>query len=167
MSELRYGIDLGSGGLITDKETIAKLRKQPPLLPTDILKIAGFYRGYETNRPLAEHLELVALTQIVGDPDKELQASIRNSLTKSAAAEKRTLSAQDFDLEDLLDAADDEGPKDGFDFFFIKLHPITSDLNLIVETNEKQEQYHVIGVSPDLDKLPHPKQRVRRARRKA
>ncbi len=168
MSELKCEIDLGSGGLIRDKETLEKLRELPQLLPTDILKLAGFYRGYQTNRPLAEHLALVAFTQMVGDPDERLQESIRASLIQKAHAEQRTLSNQDLDLEDAFDAFTDEGPNDTFDFFFIKLSPIAeTGLNLLVETNEKQERFYVIGVSPDLDKLPHAKQRVRRVRRKA
>lgn len=156
MSELKQGIELGSGGLIVDKEVIARLRELPPLPPTDVLRLAAFYKGYQTNRPLADHLALVALMRIVGDPDKELQANINNVLVNTAKSANRPLAAQG-SLEDVFDAFSDEGPDDHFDFFLIKQLPIgDSDLNLLVETTERQERFYVIGVSPDVDKLPRP-----------
>src|SRR5947209_18145119 len=65
-------IVLGPGGLIREVEANEKLleeiRKAPALSATDLLKLATFFRAYMTNTPLADHLDLIALRQLVNEP---------------------------------------------------------------------------------------------------
>jgi hypothetical protein len=60
---------LGPGGLIrnvdANKEILEEIQRTRLLPPIELLALANFYRGYETNTPLGDHLELIALRQII------------------------------------------------------------------------------------------------------
>src|SRR5690242_19542632 len=66
-------IVLGPGGLIlkvkANEKLLKKIRATQPLPSPDLLTLADFFRRYMTDVPLGDHLELVALRQIIYVPD--------------------------------------------------------------------------------------------------
>jgi hypothetical protein len=154
-------IALGPGGLIRDVEANEKLleeiRKTPQLSPTDLLKLTIFFRGYMTNTPLADHLELVALRQLVNEPRAQ------EALT-TAGYNIRSIIALDSDaLEDsnwpiVGDSGRDEGPSDFS--IFLKVQRVSySGVGLLIETpvvkeSHRRQRHYIIGVAPDPASLP-------------
>jgi hypothetical protein len=154
-------IVLGPGGLIRDVEANEKLleeiRNAPQLSSIDLLKLTIFFRGYMTNTPLADHLELIALRQLVNEP------SAQEALT-TAGYNIRSLIALDSDsLEDsnwpiVGDSGRDEGPSDFS--IFLKVQRVSySGVGLLVETpvvkeGHRRQRHYIIGVAPDPASLP-------------
>src|SRR3989442_9810360 len=111
MARADFGVALGPGGEILDvpanKELLEEIRKTPPLPPADLLKLGRYYRGYETNEPLGNHLELVALLNLVND--SEIKEGALRALVRNAAASRPTAAVQaSWDWEDVLDCGADE-----------------------------------------------------------
>ncbi len=156
-------IVLGPGGLIRNVEAneklLEKIRKAPPLSATDLLKLATFFRGYMTNTPLADHLDLVALRQLVNEP------CAQEALTTAGHA-IRTIAPMSIPnpadwIEDLSDGGRDESkPGEPPPTLFLKLQRVSySGVGLLIETpfvNEKREgkRHYIIGVAPEPASLP-------------
>jgi hypothetical protein len=142
-------IAFGPGGLIRDvpenRKLLEEIREAPLLSSTDLLKLAGFYRGYSTNQELANHLALIGLAKLVSDPE------IREALTKTSA-----LPASLWDVaEDSFDGVP-EG-RESSDDSFLLLPDVqwvsVSGIGLLIETPRRrrhhEKRHYVIGVSPD------------------
>lgn len=161
-------ITFGRGGEILDvpknEELLAQIRATPVLEPKELLKLAKFYQGYATNRPLAEHIALVALMKLVTDPgvEKAMATAINPSgeLTTAKIAGANADDLEDYDdPEDVWGAAigqpNDDDTVEG-QRFVIRRVPI-SGIELLIETpqhkSHHKDRYYVIGVSPDPDSL--------------
>jgi hypothetical protein len=156
-------IVLGPGGLIRNVEAneklLEKIRKAPQLSATDLLKLATFFRGYMTNMPLADHLDLVALRQLVNEP------CAQEALTTAGHAVRRIApmsipNPADW-IEDLDGApSNDQGSNEPPPTIFLKLQRVSySGVGLLIETpflNEKRggKRHYIIGVAPDPASLP-------------
>src|SRR2546421_8340963 len=137
-------IVLGPGGLICDVEAneklLEKLRKTRQLSATDLLKLVTFFRGYITNMALADHLELVALRQLVSEPCAQ-EALTTAGHTIRSIAPMSMFNWADF-FEDLDGAPNnDQGPNEPPANILLEYHWIShSGVGLLIETpffNEK------------------------------
>ena len=150
------------GGEILDvpenKELLAQIRATPVLEPKELLKLAKFYQGYATNRPLAHHLAQVARMKLVTEPDVE--RALRTAINLSGKIiTAKTASARADDPEDFWElffgqSIDDPGERQ---HWLIRQVPI-SGIDLLIETPQHKghhkDRYYVIGVSPDANSLP-------------
>ena len=84
MSECRYQGTLGPGGLVRDERLLKEIQETRPLPPTSLRRLAEYFIAYPTNRTLGEHLALIALTRIVGDP--EIKHAVRSVVTRQNVA---------------------------------------------------------------------------------
>ena len=157
MAKADLKVTLGPGGEILEvpgnEELLAEIRETPVLPPADLLKLGAFYKGYSTNEPLGNHLELVALLDIVND--LAIQKDTLQVLMRTAAAAGRPLAppedSSDF-WEDFFDCNSDEAGERGGSCFFIRLIPLPhTNLGMLIETPNRKDQkksYFVIGISP-------------------
>ncbi len=165
MSERAFDerIAFGPGGLILEddernRELLARLRKTRPLPSEALLKLAVFYKAFPTNESLGNHLALLALSDD-HIPQQKLFAEYASAF---------------FALEDLFDAfgaatregsAVHEARERGARIRLSVRQVPVSGIGLLIETLDVQddnpdEQHSfnfVIGVSPDIDRLPSPK----------
>jgi hypothetical protein len=150
-------VKLGPGGEILEvpenEELLEEIRETPVLPPADLLNLGVFYKGYSTNEPLGNHLELVALLNIVND--SAIQEDILQVLMRTAAAAGRPLAppenSSDY-WEDFFDCSSDEKTERGGSCFHIRFIPLpNTNLGLLIETPNRKDQkksYFVIGISP-------------------
>src|SRR5579859_148534 len=160
MSECKPERVLGPGGLVRDEVLLREINETKPLPPTDIIKLAVFYKAYETNRVLGDHLALIALRQIVGNPGikQEVEHVVMES---SQVAGKPLQSAEQwwdpFEDTDGVQETYEKGD-DPFGSAQIRLLPASRGLNYLVETPThkpgKKAKHYIIGVSPDPASLP-------------
>jgi hypothetical protein len=139
-------IAFGPGGLIQEddpvnQELLERIHKTDPLSSETLLKLAAFYTEYPTNKPLGDHLALIALTKLGNDADVY---QLLASKTSYAAAN----SLRDF-LEDFWDGGRDESQEPAY----IRMPDVWSipfsGVGLLIETGlQRLEGYYVIGVSP-------------------
>lgn len=160
MSEYEPESVLGPGGLVRDERLLKEINATKPLPSSDILKLGRFYKGYETNRVLGDHLTLVALTQIIGDPG--LKQEIGQTVARSSMAGGIT----DFTYQDLLDLIEDsdgaqeggEKNDDAFGASQVRFLPLSHGLGLLIETPPHKKgshpRHYVIGASPNPNSLP-------------
>ena len=129
-----------------------EIRETPPLPPAALLKLGAYYQGYETNVPLGNHLELVAMFNLASNP--EIQECILKALVGTAAAGRSTVTVEDsFDWEDFFDCGSDESTEKGGSCFLVRFIPFSNtNLGLLVETPQSKQHKradYVIGVSPE------------------
>ncbi len=147
-------IAFGPGGLILEndernRELLAQLRETPPLPSEALLKLAVFYKAFPTNVSLGNHLALLALSD-----DHIPQQTLFPEYARAF-----------FALEDLADGFSDEGRERGARILLSVRQVPVSGIGLLIETLDVQddnpEEQHsfnfVIGVSPDINRLPSPK----------
>jgi hypothetical protein len=157
-------IVLGPGGLIRDVEANEKLleeiRKARQLSATDLLKLATYFRGYITNMALADHLELVALRQLVNEPRAQ------EALTTPGHVGRSTAPMTMFNWADFFEDIDgapnnDRGPNEPPANILLEYHWIShSGVGLLIETpfldeKRRRKRYYIIGVSPNPARLPN------------
>ena len=161
-------IAFGRGGEILDvpenEELLEQIRTAPVLEARELLKLAKFYQGYATNRPLANHLALVALMKLVSDPgvEKAMTTAINpaGKIITAKITSANVADSEDYDdVEDYWEAAlgqsndDDSGESQ---HWFIRRVPI-SGVELLIETPQHKgyhkDRYYVIGISPDSNSL--------------
>ncbi len=153
MPDFNERIAFGPGGLILEndernRELLAQLRKTRPLPSEALLKLAVFYKAFPTNVSLGDHLALLALSDD-HIPQQKLFAEYASAF---------------FALEDLFDAFSDEARERGARIRLSVRQVPVSGIGLLIETLDVQydnpdEQHRfnfVIGVSPDIDRLPPP-----------
>ena len=164
-------IQLGPGGVIlnvkANEKLLKEIRKTQPLPSPDLLNLADFFRRYMTDVPLGDHLELVALRQIIYEPNV-LQAFIAagyaaNSLPAlNPQAEDTSGEAEDSWIPFIGDGGGDESkdwpePPPHVDRHFVRDTWISfSGVGLLVEIvyyrakdGNRKKRYYIIGVSPD------------------
>ncbi|HZU03889.1 MAG TPA: hypothetical protein VFA10_29770 [Ktedonobacteraceae bacterium] len=157
-------IVLGPGGLIRDvganEELLEKIRKTPPLPPTDLLKLATFFRGYPTNAPLGDHLELIALRYLINEPGAQ------EALTRAGYAVHPMGVPNPADFwEDAPPPIGDGGIGEGNrgeppPTIFMKIQRVSySGVGLLIETpfledDDQRQSHYIIGVAPDPASLP-------------
>jgi hypothetical protein len=146
-------IQLGPGGLIlhvpANEELLEKIRRKDPLLPPDLVNLADFFRVYMTNVPLGNHLELVALRQLISEP------GIQKALRATSYAD-RVLLAYNYDPPEWLEIfGEDADPPDESQSAQVKWISL-SGVGLLIEiayyrtkNGKRRKHYHIIGVSPD------------------
>jgi hypothetical protein len=160
-SEDRTRIKLGPGSQILEdapenEELFAQIKNTEPVTALDLLKLALFYRSYPTNRPLADHLALLALGQIIELPS--LQEAVKAAFLASQQS-------QNDGLDQFLDNLFGYDPRDPEDkdrpqfavFTQTVLWVLFSGIGLLIESQttvsktdeEEITHYYVIGVSPD------------------
>ena len=156
-------IVLGPGGLIRDVEANEKLleeiHKAPPLSATDLLKLATFFRGYMTNTPLADHLDLIALRQLVNEPCAQEALTTAGHAIHSIAPMSIPNPADFF--EDWDGAPNrDQGPNEPPPTLFLELQRVSYfGVGLLIETpfvkgSRRKKSHYIIGVAPDPASLP-------------
>jgi hypothetical protein len=160
-------IVLGPGGLIRDVEANEKLleeiHKAPALSATDLLKLATFFRAYMTNAPLADHLDLIALRQLVNEP------CAREALTTAGYAIRSIAPMSIANPADLVEdapfwpgdnAGDERHSGEPPPNIFLKLQRVSySGVGLLIETpfvkgSRRKKSHYIIGVAPDPASLP-------------
>jgi hypothetical protein len=156
------GIAFGPGGRILEndgrnEELLARLRETPPLRSEALLKLAVFYNAFPTNASLGDHLALLALSD-----DRVPQQTLFANHARAG-----------FALEDLFDAFGAATPEGSGRHearergarirLSVRQVPV-SGIGLLIETLDFQDEkpdeqvrfHFVIGVSPDIDRLPSP-----------
>lgn len=146
-------IAFGPGGRILEvpenEQLLAQIHAAPILQPADLFKLSSFYRPFPTNEPLANHLALMALLELVESE------SVQQALTETDMVSLKA--ASDFS-EDYRDGATDERNEltEAIERLYVQW-VLFSGIGLLIETPEPlggSGPHFVIGVSPDPASLP-------------
>jgi hypothetical protein len=154
-------LTFGHNGAINDPELLRILRRDKPLGPVDVLKLAQFFSKVPTGIFLAETLRVSALAAILASPqikrDVKVQSNIDvNELLDEFEDEEEALGVPNNSLPE-------EDPGDhGIHFMRIDLRPTdnqadAADSGLVIRSqiiSKEKTLYYVVGVSPSPASLP-------------
>ena len=158
------------GSIAHDPENgllLRQIAETRPLSPTNLFKLATFFLGYPTNRPLAKHFALFASISFISSLKavnvSPRQESIRLATGNEANAEPDRWWPGGPAKADWQDGWDEPGIDELHENpFGVRLQHVTwvpySGVGLIVETVKKANTdklaFFVVGVSPDPATLP-------------
>ena len=150
MAQEEFEVKLGSGGEILPEnvELLKLIKETPELPPAALLKFGAYYRGHSTTRSQGNYLVLIALLQLVNDPDAK--DTNQEALVRTAAKVGIAIGTPEdtWDKEDYRDLACDD-PKEGGCFPHLRAIALpNTNLELLIETPPPYDQHFIIGLVP-------------------